>query len=260
MVSFATWQDLYKSDLQGAVAVTIVPLLFLAYLALREPPVDRGVVPAAARFVHLWAVVFTVLTIIDPLATGPGMRLLGLGDAPAATVVTLVFVLLGDFRVYLLLFTLMSYAGAAHERRTADPVAATREALQLAPPRAAAIAALATLIVPLTAFAIDSALRARNPNLPAQSIWLAYELAFLAMAIGLRTWLVPARVPASRPRLRNHLRAILTYVAVYYALWATADVLILAGLDVGWGLRMIPNQLYYAFWVPFAYVTFFARR
>jgi hypothetical protein len=259
-VSFATWQDLYKSDLQGAVAPTVVPLLFLAYLALRERPFARGVVPAAARFVHVWAVVFTVLTIVDPLATGPAMRLLGLGDTPAATVVTLAFVLLGDFRVYLLLFTLMSYAGAGHERRVSDPVAAAREALQLLPPRAAVAAALATLIVPLTAAAVEAALRARDPSLPPQTIWLVYELAFLAMTIALGTWLVPARVPASRPRLRNYLRALLTYVAAYYALWATADVLILAGFDLGWALRMIPNQLYYALWVPFAYVAFFARR
>ena len=34
-------------------------------------------------------------------------------------------------------------------------------------------------------------------------------------------------------------------------LWATADVLILAGVDLGWALRLLPNQLYYAFTVPF---------
>jgi DNA polymerase-3 subunit chi len=33
---------------------------------------------------------------------------------------------------------------------------------------------------------------------------------------------------------------------------ASADVLILMGVDAGWGLRVIPNQLYYAFFVPFA--------
>ena len=30
--------------------------------------------------------------------------------------------------------------------------------------------------------------------------------------------------------------------------------LILAGVDFGWGLRVLPNQLYYAFFVPFAYL------
>jgi hypothetical protein len=79
-------------------------------------------------------------------------------------------------------------------------------------------------------------------------------------ALVLRTWIVPARVPAATPRLQAYLRTVLAYVAIYYALWATADVIILAGFDLGWALRMLPNQLYYAFFVPFAYGMFFARR
>jgi len=258
--TFATWQELYKSDLQGAVAVTIVPLLFLLYLIWTERPAGAGVVPAAARFVHVWAGTFAVLTIVDPLATGPLLRVLGIADQPSATAVMIAFVLLGDFRVYLLVFTLMTFAGTRHDARVADPVYAARDALRLVPPRAALAAALATLIVPVVAVTIDRALRANDPSLPGQVIWLVYELAFLVAAIVLREVIVPARVPAAEPWLRNYLRAVLAYVAVYYALWATADIVILAGHDVGWALRMIPNQLYYAFWVPFAYGRFFARR
>lgn len=259
-MTFATWQDLYRSDLQGAVAVTVVPILFLLYLAWQDRPAATSVVPAAARFVQAWAATFGVLTIVDPLATGPLLRVLGVADAPIATVVMLAFVLLGDFRVYLLVFTLMTHAGARHDARVADPLLATRDALRLVPPRAAGAAALATLVVPLVAYAIDAALRASRPDLPSQTIWLAYELAFFVVAIVLRQWLVPARVPGTEPRLRNYLRRVLGYVAAYYALWALADVVILAGFDEGWALRMVPNQLYYAFWVPFAWFAFFARR
>ena len=53
---------------------------------------------------------------------------------------------------------------------------------------------------------------------------------------------------------------MLAYVAVYYALWGIADALILAGFDAGWGLRVLPNQLYYSFWVPVAWTWFFSRR
>ena len=259
-MTFATWQELYQSDLQSAVAVTIVPLLFLLYLAWTDRAGGGGVVPGAARFVRVWAGTFAVLTIVDPLAGGPLMRVLGLADTPTATAVMIAFVLLGDFRIYLLIFTLMSQTGARHDARVADPVLATRDAIRLVPPRAALAAALATLVVPLVTVAIDGALRARTPALPGQSIWLVYELAFLVVAILLREVVVPRRVPGTAPRLRTYLRRVLGYVIAYYALWATADVLILAGIDLGWALRMIPNQLYYAFSVPFAYFSFFARR
>jgi hypothetical protein len=259
-VSFPTWQALYQSELQGAVAVIVVPLLFLVYLAWADEPAAAGVVPSAARFVRAWAGTFAVLSIVDPLATGPLMRLLGVADAPVATVTMIAFVLLGDFRVFLLVFTLMTYAGTRHDRRVADPLTAARDALRIVPPRAVLAAALAMLIVPVVAFSVDALLRTRYPQLPSQSIWLAYEIAFLVLALVLRSLIVPARVPAATPRLQTYLRTVLAYVAVYYALWAAADVIILSGFDVGWALRMVPNQLYYALFVPFAYGSFFARR
>ena len=258
-MTFATWQALYESDLQGAVAVTIVPLLFLLYLAASEQRAT-GVVPTAARFVRVWAATFTVLGIVDPLAGGPLLRVLGLADAPIATVVMVLFVLLGDFRVYLLVFTLMTHAGARHDVRVADPVFATRDALRPVPPRAAIAALGATLVVPLVALAVDAGIRTRVPTAPTQAIWLVYELAFLVVALALRQWLIPARVPGTAPRLRTYLRAVLAYVAAYYGLWATADAVILAGFDAGWALRMVPNQLYYAFWLPVAVGAFFAPR
>ena len=136
-MTFATWQELYQSDLQSAVAVTIVPLLFPLYLAWTDRAGGGGVVPGAARFVRVWAGTFAVLTIVDPLAGGPLMRVLGLADTPTATAVMIAFVLLGDFRIYLLIFTLMSQTGARHDARVADPVLATRDAIRLVPPRAA---------------------------------------------------------------------------------------------------------------------------
>ena len=68
------------------------------------------------------------------------------------------------------------------------------------------------------------------------------------------------REPFDGPIALRYLRAVLAYVAVYYALWGIADVLILAGFDAGWGLRILPNQLYYSFWVPVAWTWFFSRR
>lgn len=257
---FATWQDLYRSEWQGVVAVVVAPALFLLYLAASEPPRHGGVLPAAARFVRSWAAVFAVLTIVDPVAGGPLLRLLGVADAPIATAVMVAFVLLGDFRVYLLVFGLLAYAGPRRAARAADPLHAARDTMRVVPPRAVLAAGLATLVVPVVAGLVDAFLRTRNPGLPSQTIWLLYELAFVAVAAVMLVRLVPARVPAAEPRLANYLRAVLVYVAAYYALWAAADVLILAGVDAGWALRIVPNQLYYALWVPFAYWRFFAPR
>jgi hypothetical protein len=49
-------------------------------------------------------------------------------------------------------------------------------------------------------------------------------------------------------------------VAAYYGLWAAADVLILCGVDAGWPVRLVPNQLYYGFFVPFVWRGFFRGR
>ncbi len=48
-------------------------------------------------------------------------------------------------------------------------------------------------------------------------------------------------------------------MAVYNGIWATSDLLILyGGLDAGWLLRVLPNQLYYSFWIPMVYATLVA--
>ncbi|MEN8159516.1 MAG: hypothetical protein ABFS41_05515, partial [Myxococcota bacterium] len=65
-------------------------------------------------------------------------------------------------------------------------------------------------------------------------------------------------VVLARRRPKGFARAVLAYAAVYYALWAACDVLILAGVDAGWLVRCLPNQLYYGLTVPFVWWRFFA--
>ena len=241
MLRFESWQDFYASDLQGAYALVIVPALFLLSRLIAGFRRETNVAPEAVRFANAYAVVFGVATILDPLATGPLARAAGIADGPGATALMLLFVLLGDFRVFLLIAFL-----AARDGRLG---------------RALGEAALWTLAVPLFTALADAALGRLVPGRPPHSIWLIYELAFLALALLLRQRIVPARVPGDRPALRRYLRGLTSYVAAYYALWAGADLIIqLAGRDGGWALRVLPNQLYYAFWVPFAYFTFFGRR
>lgn len=236
------WSAVYATDLQGCWALLPVPALYLAWRALGWRPRGGGLLPAAAPFVDAYAVAFAIETLIDPLVTGPLLRSYGYTDTPLATAVTVGFVLLGDFRVYLLVFALPAIAAGRSWRRAVPTAAAW------------------TLVVPLVAYPLKLAIRHASPAADANTIWLVYELAFTAVACVLRV-VLPRRVDAAQPALRGYLRAVLTYVALYYALWAAADVLIqLVGADLGWLLRMVPNQLYYAFWIPFVVWRFFAAR
>lgn len=240
---FATWRDLYASDLQSPWALLVVPLAFLVWFARGGRPGGPPALAAAVPFLTGYAAVFAVATIVDPLVTGPLSRWLGVAGGPGGTAVMVLFVLLGDFRVYLLLFGLLAIAAGRGWRA--------------ALPRAAAW----TLVVPLVALPLDRLLHAAVPAADANSIWLIYELSFVAVALWLRARLLPARLPSAPPALRAFLSEALSYVALYYALWAGADALIqLAGRDAGWLLRVVPNQLYYAWWIPFVVFRFFARR
>lgn len=244
MVS-TTFLDFYKSDLQSVYALCVVPLLFLAGLLLS--PAARASArsgEAWRRFFYCYCVVFAVETVLDPIATGPFLRWLDAGESSLGTAIPLTFVLLGDFRVYLLIF------GLAGISRPEGSLA-----------RAFFESAAWTLLVPVVAYTLDSALHGAKPGLPEQTIWLFYELAFLSVALWLRSAGIDRRVPASRDDLRRGLKAVAGYAAAYYALWATADVLIMVfSLDAGWALRVIPNQLYYAFFLPFAWFQLSSRR
>lgn len=232
-----TWHDLYRSDAQAVYVPVAVSLLFLLYRYAAGRPSTPGAFGPGAGFVDGYAIAVAIQTMLDAVATTPLTRWLGIGDGPIGTAVMLVFVLLGDFRVYLLLFGLL----ALREGRS----------WQSALGRSAAW----TLIVPLFAYATSHALHAAVTGLHANTLWLVYETSFAVLALALR---------ASLPRLLergsaryHYLRAVLLYVAIYYALWAGADVLIqIAALDIGWLLRIVPNQLYYAWFAPFVWFRF----
>lgn len=243
-MSGATFHDFYKTDLQSVYALCVVPLLFLAYLLLSPEARRRA---AGQRFLYLYCVAFTVETILDPFATGPFLRWLGAGDGGLGTAIPLAFVLLGDFRVYLLIFAMARLSRPKPNGRSLAPVFLE--------------AAAWTLVVPIAAYTVDSALHRASPGLPEQSIWLVHELAFLAVALWLRARGIARRLPEAGHAMRRGLEAVAGYVAAYYALWATADVIILVfGLDIGWALRVVPNQLYYAFFLPFAWFQLSSRR
>lgn len=227
-MEFESWQAFYRSGLQGFYALIVVPALFLGYLlASKRVRVAAGHSPEA-RFLRVYALVFCIETLADPFCTGPLVLWLELGSR-ASSAIMIAFVLLGDFRVFFLVFFL-----TRADRRVGPVVGKS---------------ALWTLLVPLFAVSVSAGLSQLQPDPSGQRLWLIYEGSFLALALFLRGRVV------SRP-----LRRILVYVAVYYGLWATSDLLIhYGGLDVGWLLRALPNQLYYSFWIPMVYATLVAK-
>src|SRR5262245_16887866 len=91
-LEFATWQELYRSELQGLWGLIAVPLLFLLFRFARGRP-RGGVLPAAAAFADGYAIAFGIETVIDPVVGGPLARALGIADGFGATVLLVLFVL-----------------------------------------------------------------------------------------------------------------------------------------------------------------------
>lgn len=233
-----SWHAVYYSDLQSPYALLVVPLAFLAWRAAVPTDERRAVVPDAARFVAGLTLFFAVATIVDPLSTGPLLRTEALSDTFATTAIPFFFVLLGDLRVLWLAI------GVARPERSAG--------------QNFGWAAGTTLLVPAFAGVGYALLHFFVPDVHGQLLWMLYEGGFLALCIFLsRAW-VPRTLSAA-PERASYVRALLGFSAAYYALWLIADLFIVgAGMDLGWAIRIVPNQLYYAFWVPFAYWRFFS--
>jgi hypothetical protein len=233
-MGFESWRAFYSSDLQGVWALLPVPALFLVHLLSSRRAREVAERSDEGRFVRGWALLFAVETLLDPLASKLAASL---GAAPGiVTAVVLLFVLLGDFRVYWLLFAL-----------------ALRDV-----GRGARLAAAATPVVALLAYAADGIADRGGADASGLRLWLIHESLFTAVAIWLwRVWL-PRRV--SEPGLLRFLRRVGVYVIAYYALWAASDALWLAtSLDAAWLLRVVPNQLYYACFVPFVWFAWSRR-
>jgi len=226
------WHDAYSTDFQSLWALLAIPLGFLAYL------LTRGSLPGSRRgdhFIAAYCLFWTLETLLDPIVGGPVAQALGWSEGLMGSATLFLFVYLGDLRVFVLFFGLCE--GGALKRAMAF-----------------------ALIVPVITGVVYGTASWLYPGLAGQWMWLIYELGFAAMAVWLVRWWTPASCPTEREELRSMLSSCGAYVASYYLLWASCDVLILLGVDEGWGLRMLPNQLYYALWVPFVYVRYWSTR
>jgi hypothetical protein len=174
---------------------------------------------------------FAVEILADALATG-GWSPLSLLKSRWTTPIAIAFVILGDFRYFLLV-----------ERFARAPSPADRT-----PPSAWAAAAGLSLVVPALSAAAGRVLPAGD----SRWTFLTYEAMFLVLALALRFAVLPRRLAPAGAPVRRWLLALTTFEVVQYALWALADVVILSsGADAGFALRIVPNAMYYAAFLPF---------
>lgn len=234
-MAFSSWEAVYASDWQAVWALWVAPVAFLAFRAHRGP-LKSGVVPQLAPVVDLYCIAFALETLVDPFCTTIVVKSLGWNDTPTATGIGLFFVLLGDWRVFFLLLAL------SYRRRSWSAVVAG--------------AALLAAAVPSAAFASYSAAESLlGTKLEPRWLWFAHEVLFALLALAAASLWVP-RASGDDAKRARLLRELFLYAAGYYALWASADAIILAGFNSGFAVRIVPNQLYYAFWVPFVWWRF----
>lgn len=175
-------------------------------------------------FLRVWLLGCALEIVLDASLTGFATPLHGHPDAER--VASIVFVILGDLRAYLLLDRLAS---------PSRPWSSTwAHALGWSLVASLAVAA-ATRLAPTT-FATT------------RNVFLFYEVVSLALFGLWRFGLLARRTPTPALTLA---RAVATFCLAQYALWASADVLILSGIDLGYLLRIVPNVLYYGFFVAF---------
>jgi hypothetical protein len=190
---------------------------FAAYLGLAVLVVLLARAPRGT-FLFRWAALFGLVLAADATITGAWSPLPS--SSPLFTPLSIAFVILGDARFFFL------------QERFARPDASR---LQVT-----IVAALTSLVVPVT----STLLREVFPLLSeGRWLFLGYELLALAFVLG--TWLVRYR-PALEAESRRWLGRVTAIFVTLYALWATADVLILWGVELGHLLRIVPNVLYYA--------------
>ncbi|MEJ7733130.1 MAG: hypothetical protein WKG00_28530 [Polyangiaceae bacterium] len=237
------FKAIYDSPWHTPAFFWLAAVLFLLVLARHLP------------WLAAFLVLFTFEIAADALATG-GWSPLMLLKSEWMTAGGITFVILGDLRFFLLV---ERAARSVPEHTVGErPEDATRAAIApLVQPRLGVVdwatVLLSSLLVPLSSTAARFAFPAITVD--SRKTFLTYELMFLVVALVMRFVVLPRRLVRVGAPVRRWVLGVASYEIVQYALWAMADVLILSGVEVAYLLRLVPNSLYYAFFLPFVWWT-----
>lgn len=213
------FEAVYGSTWHHPVAFWVVGLAVLALLAHRLKRARRRA--TLGLLLALQLVILTdawITSSWSPFDDGSAVK----------TAFAVAFVILGDFR-YLLLLQRFGIAKDAGDR----------------PGLGVVLALGASLVVP-----IASKLVAAPWSDQPRVLFLTYEVMFAGLAAAVLWILLPRRRDARAP---GWARRLTQFEIAQYVLWASADVMILSGHDAGFLLRLVPNFMYYAVFVPFAW-------
>ncbi len=210
-------------------------------LALAAALVFTVVLAARRRFLSAWALLCFVETAVDAWFTGGWSPARG---TPLERGLGITFVILGDLRLFLAIEWVLSRG----PRAVGLP---DGRALARAVPVAFVVPVLST--VPIQLF---PQLFPRDDPFALHRIFILYEAMFLVLWAVLRFVVFPRRLAEAPAEVRRWVFGLLSFFAVQYGAWVLADAFILAShADVGYLVRLVPNVLYYALFVPFAYLS-----
>lgn len=210
---------LYKSPWHHpAVALIVASVMFV--VLLRKLP-------------FFWAFVIGALTLTctDAVVTG-GWSQLGGEQHWLYTPLTFIFVLTGDWRAYLL-----SQRYSSSSQKGWAPW----------------ISSLSWAMVPTLLSGVLSKVLFPEAFANPRILYAVYELIFIATMAIYTLQVLPARLRHCPDDVAKWIKIVLGFQITHYILWVSADFIILAGFDFGHGLRIIPNVMYYAGFVPVVY-------
>ena len=167
-------------------------------------------------FLSAWLALFGVEILADAWLTSPHSPLLPAHGGLVGSL-AIAFVMLGDVRFYVLV-----------ERFTRDPSPASKPSGF-------------TLRAVLAGLAWGSLV----------SVLMALVQAIVWLAVVIPRRMAALTVPA--PAVARWLVGAARFVVAQYALWALADVIILWAHPSGFLLRVVPNLLYYGFFVGYVF-------
>lgn len=218
--------------------VAFVATVIAVAIAFRKKP-----------FLHGFMALFALEIVFDAFMTGP-LKPSQIADFDTSIAWAIVFAILGDYRYFVLV-----------ERF------APRKALaptSLGPWLGWVLAIPWAFLVPLTWTLLY---KAKIIEMPDESIkFLVYELLFAGVALVLRFVVLPMRMKGASDDAKKYVMRLTTFEIVQYALWASADFIILftswtlgekppVMSDLGYLLRVVPNVMYYGGFLGFAWLS-----